>query len=68
MWMIILIPLLIILSIRAIIITVYDEVVEYREQKEYDRIRQKVRKDVAIRRKERNRIDELNEKKSTSGE
>ena len=68
MWMIILIPLLIILSIRAIIITVYDEVVEYREQKEYDRIRQKVRKDVAIRRKERNRIDELNKKKSTSGE
>ena len=68
MWMIILIPLLIILSIRAIIITVYDEVVEYREQKEYDRIRQKVRKDIAIRRKERNRIDELNKKKSTSGE
>ncbi len=56
MWLLLLIPILIILAIRAVIIVTYDEIVKYREEKDYNKIKKKLREGSEARLKERNRL------------
>lgn len=68
MWLLILIPILVLLAIRAIIIAVYDEIVKHRENKDWDYKKENIIKDAKARIKEANRLEELNKEKSIKEE
>lgn len=61
-------PILILLTIRAIIIVGYDEIIMYRENKDYNRRKEKFREDSKARIKERNRLDKLSKEGSIKEE
>lgn len=68
MWLLILIPIFILLFIRAIIIIVYDEIVKHRENKDWDYKKKNAIKDAKARIIKANRLEELNKEKSIKEE